>query len=854
MGGARWTIFAAAAALFLCAPALADAVTYPTGFEERAVVEGLTAPTGMAWTPDGRLFVIEKEGRLKVVAPGGNSAVPVYDLSNEVNSYWDRGLLGIAVDSSYATNNHVYLLYTRERQPLTPDDEGQMVSRLERFTINSSNQVVGRTTILGSHDGPCPAPSNTVDCIPSEGFSHSIGSVRSAPDGTLWVGSGDASSFNFVDELALRTYDTQSMASKIMHIDRNGNGLPGHPFCPANNVLTQVCTKIWAGGFRNPFRFKLRPGGGLTVGDVGWGTTEEIDFVPTAPGGGGRLYGWPCYEGAAPTGGYRDLDECDPEYLKEGTAQAHLGPAHTYPHVPGVGGSVLGGPTYSGPYPQDYQGDIFFGDYAQGFIKKLDVSGPGQPTVQNFASGGWVGVDLELTPAGELAYAAYGDGTAGTGSIRRIVYTPGNASPIARIATNQTSGPAPLTVNFNGQSSSDPNSDPLIYEWNFGDGTPVSTQPAPAHTYANAGTYTARLTVRDGRSGSGTATVQISAGNTPPLPQVTGDTTYRGGESFQLSGSATDQQQGTIPASGLSWDVKVVHADHIHSLGTFPGRSQLTLGAITDHDADAHYEVTMTATDAGGLTAAATVELDPETTTVRLESSPSGAAVSYGGRQYTAPQELETAIGYRTTISASTPIELGGAIFDFTGWSNGGARVQNFAVPEDGAELTASYSERVGPPPDPPTEPPIDQPGVELSPTPPAPPAEPQTERDTAGPWLRLLGVNAARGRIRGAVTDPSGVSAVQVALRARLRKDECSWWLAGKRTMSVSARRCDRPRWMDARLASTSGDVEWLLDLGKRLPRGSYRVLVRARDTAGNVSELPLRRASLVKVGPSRP
>jgi len=175
-------------------------------------------------------------------------------------------------------------------------------------------------------------------------------------------------------------------------------------------------------------------------------------------------------------------------------------------------------------------------------------------------------------------------------------------------------------------------------------------------------------------------------------------------------------------------------------------------------------------------------------------------------------------------------------------------------VPEDGAELTASYSERVGPPPDPPTEPPIDQPGVELSPTPPAPPAEPQTERDTAGPWLRLLGVNAARGRIRGAVTDPSGVSAVQVALRARLRKDECSWWLAGKRTMSVSARRCDRPRWMDARLASTSGDVEWLLDLGKRLPRGSYRVLVRARDTAGNVSDLPLRRASLVKVGPRRP
>ena len=110
--------------------------------------------------------------------------------------------------------------------------------------------MVGRTTILGSHDGPCPAPSNTVDCIPSEGFSHSIGSVRSAPDGTLWVGSGDASSLNFVDELALRTYDTQSMAGKIMHIDRNGNGLPGHPFCPANNGCSTSGSGSHAGSYR----------------------------------------------------------------------------------------------------------------------------------------------------------------------------------------------------------------------------------------------------------------------------------------------------------------------------------------------------------------------------------------------------------------------------------------------------------------------------------------------------------------------------------------------------------------------------------------------------------------------------
>ena len=116
---------------------------------------------------------------------------------------------------------------------------------------------------------------------------------------------------------------------------------------------------------------------------------------------------------------------------------------------------------------------------------------------------------------------------------------------------------------------------------------------------------------------------------------MSGDTEYRGGESFTLQGSATDQQQGTIPASGLRWDVRVIHVDHIHVLGSFTNRSQLTLDAITDHDADAHYEVTMTATDAGGLTGQATVDAGsgdddgaPRQLARRRAASPTAAASS----------------------------------------------------------------------------------------------------------------------------------------------------------------------------------------------------------------------------------
>ena len=135
------------------------------------------------------------------------------------------------------------------------------------------------------------------------------------------------------------------MAGKLMHIDRNGMGLPGHSFCPADNNLSHVCTKLHAKGFRNPFRFTLRPGGGIAVGDVGWTSREEIDLV----GAGGYSYGWPCYEGSIRTPGYQDLSQCQAQYAE------HSPPAHTTT-IPTAGRlSVLGGPTYTGSaYPAEY--------------------------------------------------------------------------------------------------------------------------------------------------------------------------------------------------------------------------------------------------------------------------------------------------------------------------------------------------------------------------------------------------------------------------------------------------------------------------------------------------------------------
>ncbi len=137
-------------------------------------------------------------------------------------------------------------------------------------------------------------------------------------------------------------------------------------------------------------------------------------------------------------------------------------------------------------------------------------------------------------------------------------------------------------------------------------------------------------------------------------------------------------------------------------------------------------------------------------------------------------------------------------------------------------------------------------PAPPVAPPPAAPPAAPLDRR---GPRLRLRSVKPRRGRISGTASDGSGIRNVMVSVRRRLRGGGCSWWLRPKRRMSTGKQRCDRPRWMKAKLARRNGVVLWSVRLHGRLPAGTFRVLVRATDRKGNTSKLPHSRASVVKV-----
>jgi glucose/arabinose dehydrogenase len=776
-------------------------VTLPEHFEDVTLGEGFFVPTAMAFAPGGRTFVAQLWGRVSVIQDG--KVEELLDIGDHVNIHGDRGLIGMAVDADFATNGHLYLLYVYEPGP-DPSAAGPKAARLTRVVVNPDNTVANpaspETVILGKEGAePCGAPSNELDCMASSAPTHTVGTVRADPDGTLWVGMGDGADAVPNDERALRTYDERAYNGKLLHIDGAGNGLPGHPFCPDDTDLTHVCTKVYAKGFRNPYRFALRPGGaGPVVGDVGFNSHEEIDLAE--PGGN---YGWPCWEGPGPTPGWDSNVACDPFYAPGAVDE----PAWTYGNGPGA--SIVGGPPYpaSGPFPAAFDGDYLVGDYAQGWIKRLEL-GSEPPVVKEFA-GGAGPLDLQVTPAGNVAYAA-AEGLSFDGRVAEIRHCPVNCGPVARFSVDRIFGDAPLAVKFDASKSFDwDDGDTLTYDWDFGDGSAHSTAKSPAHTYADDGLFTATLTVSDGER-SAERSVKIWSANTPPVPKIEAPadgSAFRIGTPVQLKGSATDREDGAV--ADLSWTVMLRHNRHLHPFDSGVGATA-DFSPAPDHDSGSWYEVTLTARDSQGLKGTRTIRLWPSTVPVRLGSVPSGAPLTWAGTAVVAPFATFSPLGFKTFVSAAPSFTRGKRTYAFDGWSDGKAAGHAVTVAGPGLSLVARYRDVTVP--------------------------------DTTGPRLRFdpkrAGKSARRGWLAGRASDPAGVRRVHVALRARrASKQGCRWWLRRHGRLGGGRSSCEHPRWIRAKLEPRTGGVRWRAGLGGDAPPRRYVVEIRAIDALGNVT-----------------
>jgi PKD repeat protein len=444
------------------------------------------------------------------------------------------------------------------------------------------------------------------------------------------------------------------------------------------------------------------------VGNVGWNNWEEIDRIANPTDGLVENSGWPCYEGASPQPGYdaANIPICENLYTNNTTQHSY----YEYSHAGASSAAVTAIKLYrGGNFPAAYNGALFFADYALGWIKVMMPGTNGLPNPANIVSFDTANaVDLQTGPNGALFYVdIYG------GQVRQIRYTAStNQPPVADARADATNGPLPLTVNFNGSFSSDPNpGDTLQYSWDLnGDGTyGDSTAISPQFTYSVAGNYTVRLRVTDSQGATSVDTLVISAGNSAPqvtIDSPTTSTTFQVGETIAFSGTAIDPDTGNpLPASAYKWNVSLVHCAvgnpqqcHNHPIQEILGVTSGTFVA-PDHEYPSHLEMTLTATEPNSpnLSSSTTVAFNPRTTFVTIDTVPSGLEATIYSQTSTTPFTREVIVNATTSISAVSPGISGGNNYQFDSWSDGGAQTHLITAGSSPQTFTATYNQTATP-------------------------------------------------------------------------------------------------------------------------------------------------------------
>ncbi|MFN0124952.1 MAG: PQQ-dependent sugar dehydrogenase, partial [Blastocatellia bacterium] len=276
----------------LCKQGFAQTFTAPGFVSEVVTTLPAYQPVGLTWALDGRMFIWQESGIVRIYKNGALLPTPFLNISARVNTVNDRGLLGLALDPNFATNGYVYLLYTYEPNG-NPNDTAPKTSRLTRVTANPTNPDVAlansEIVILGSIGvAPCSQYPAGSDCIGSDSVEHTADTLRFGPDGKLYVSLGDGASSQITDPLALRAQDLNAYNGKLLRINSDGTAPPDNPFY--NGSPTSIRSRVYSYGLRNPYRFGIHPTTGeVMIGDVGWLTYEELNR------GRGANFGWPCY-------------------------------------------------------------------------------------------------------------------------------------------------------------------------------------------------------------------------------------------------------------------------------------------------------------------------------------------------------------------------------------------------------------------------------------------------------------------------------------------------------------------------------------------------------------------------------
>jgi len=636
----------------LSTPSPASAATVlPTGFTDTEWVSGLNRPYQMEFAPDGRLFVSQQGGKLRVIKNG--VLLPTPFVTVPVDSTGDRGLIGIAFDPAFNTNHFVYVYYTAT----TPVSH----NRVSRFTANGDVAVAGSEKVLIE--------------LADLGTStlHNGGSIHFGIDGKLYISTGDNVQGAVAQSLT-------SLLGKVLRLNADGSIPPDNPFA---STASGAFRAIWAVGMRNPFTFGIQPGTGrIFLDDVGAMTWEEID-----EGAAGANYGWPTTEG--PT--------TDPRFVS---------PLFAYNHgsTPTTGCAIAGGTFYNPAieeFPAAYVGKYFFGDACGGWIHVLD---PATKTADQFLSAGVGVVDVKTGPDGNLYYLSRLNATNNPGIVHKITFSGKPAIASNPVDTTVMPGePATFTVTATGEA-------PLSYQWqrNGADiaGATSSSYTLPAPVLADNGAqFRVVVTNAVGSATSTVATLSVTnnAAPTGTILAPPAGRSYNAGDTISFRGAATDPEDGALPASAFSWDVTFHHNTHTHpgpAIGagsTGDGRSGSFVVPDTGETSTVvFYRITLTVTDSGGRSTESFVDVLPNITTLNFNATPTspndGLQILLDGQPHLTPYSESSVVGMKRTLDVVTPQVLGTTSYNFSTWSDGGAANHQIVTPAAATTYTATFT------------------------------------------------------------------------------------------------------------------------------------------------------------------
>ncbi|WP_198165963.1 ThuA domain-containing protein [Agromyces laixinhei] len=634
-------------------------------FEKVSLDQNTSAPFAMDIAEDGRVFYTELvRGEVRVWDPATNAVTTALQL--DVYSGGEDGLLGIALDNDFTENGQLYVY----RSPNAADnsDPSSFLSRVSRFTMeNGTIDPASEELIIEVPARRLPdEPGHTgggLDFDAQGNLYLGVGddvNPHSEPSGGYAPISARPGTFH---DARATSANTNDLRGKLLRITPNADGpgytIPdGNLFPEADDTADKTLPEIYAMGFRNPFRFSVdQVTGAISLADYspdngndapatrGPAGIAEWNYI-TSPGN----YGWPlCMGDNEP---FRNVDyttspvtvgdffDCSAPIndsprntglteLPEARA-ADMWYGYQRSSVPGIipqGGGLapMGGPVYDydaelesdTKFPASYDGKPFFYEWARNKMYSIQladdttVSGDAVEKVNAFLPQEQflAPIDSRFGPDGSLYVLDWGGGFGRdnpNSGLHRIDYISGSRSPIAKITTDQESGPAPLTVAFDGSTSSDPEGAELTFAWDFeDDGTVDATTATATNTYETDGVFDARLTVTDPDGKTATTTVPITVGNTRPSVSFSlppNGSFFDFGDEISWDVSVTDPEDGTVNGDDVIIQPALGHDDHAHPttpLSGFTGSTETSLGGHAP-DEDIFFAIDARYTDGGG--------------------------------------------------------------------------------------------------------------------------------------------------------------------------------------------------------------------------------------------------------------